>query len=371
MIYQKVYIIIRLDLDDVFIEVDDLLKKYQVQKKCLNMKFTDDLLILLTLQIQNMEEIAQHFGMSEDDIHQIKGEISEDDGRVVSMMSKWRERKGEKATCLSLVTVLCGSGHWDIIDSIISSIRNKYIPSLVAVTVPFDPVTYPRWSRLSVSDKEIVRNRLRKENIQVREHFAQMFKTIQSSFRGVDHVEVLNYLALKPDTEHIDWANKVEEINNIFGVFNVMLRKGCNWLNYHLLEVLVQEFGSKECKVKMTDYIQKVLWPYLQRSLYEIPAESVGCQSIPGNVYNFVLPVKESESYITGQQLKQIQLLVAKKLQVSSVECVHIELTTGSIIVHFLVDKQVIDIKNVRLAGFVKETEPNTYYIDPEWIKNM
>ena len=349
----------------------DLLKKHSVPEKCLNMKFTDDLLILITLQIQNMEEIAPHFGMFEDDIRQIKGETSEDDGRVVSMMSKWREREGEGATCRSLVTVLCGSGHWDIIQLIISSIQNKYIPSSVAaVTVPFDPITYPTWSRLSVSDKEVVRNRLRNENIQVRKHFAQMFKSIQNSFDGVDHVKVLNYLAVEPDTEHIDWANKAKEINNIFGVFNVMLQEGCNWLNYHLLDVLVQEFGSEKCKVKMTNYIQKILWPYLLRSLYEIPLESVGHHSILGDVYHFVLPVKKSESYITGQQLKQIQLLVAKKLQVS-VECVHIEFTTGSIIVHFLVDKQVIDIKDIRLAGFVKETEPNTYNIDAEWIKNM
>ena len=59
-----------------------------------------------------------------------------------------------------------------------------------------------------------------------------MLNSIQSSFRGVDHVEVLNYLILKPDTEHIDWANK-----------------GCDWLNYHLLDILVWLFGSKEYKV--------------------------------------------------------------------------------------------------------------------------
>ena len=52
-----------------------------------------------------------------------------------------------------------------------------------------------------------------------------------------------------------------------------------------------------------------------------------------------------------------------------SVECVHIEFTTGSIIVHFLVDKQVIDIKRHHWHGSVKETEPNTYNIDAEWIK--
>ena len=307
----------------------ELLNKYSVPKVCLNMKFTDDLLILLILQIQNMEEIAPHFGMSKDDIQQIIEETSEDDGRVVLMLSKWRERNKEEATCLSLITILSRIGHWDIIESIISNIRNKYIPSSVAVTVPFDPVIYPSWSRLSESDKEVVRNRLRKENIQVRVHFAQMFKSIQSSFRGVDHVEVLNYLAVQSDTEHIDWVNKAKEINNIFGVFNVMLQEGCSWLNYHLLDVLVQRFGSMEYKVKMADYIQKVLWPYLQQSLYEIPPESVGRQSIPDNVYHFVLAAKKSESYsyITGQQLKQIQLLVAKKLQVS-VECVHIEFTT-------------------------------------------
>ena len=123
--------------------------------------------------------------------------------------------------------------HVDIIQSIISNILNIFHPS-VAVTVPFNPVTYPSWSRLSESDKKVtvVRNCLKRENRQVRDHFAQMLNSIQSSFRGVDHVEVLNYLILKRDTEHIDLANK-----------------GCDWLNYHLLDILVREFGSKECKV--------------------------------------------------------------------------------------------------------------------------
>ena len=35
--------------------------------------------------------------------------------------------------------------------------------------------------------------------------------------------------------------------------------------------------------MKMADYIQKVLCPYLQRSLYEIPPESVGHHSILGD----------------------------------------------------------------------------------------
>ena len=192
----------------------DLLKKHSVPEKCLNMKFTDDLLILLTLQIQNMEGIAPHLVCLK---------------MIFSKINRWRDIRGwwvegKKAGRRSYMSILS--------NRLLAIYYNIFHPS-VAVTVPFNPVTYPSWSRLSESDKKVtvVRNCLKRENRQVRDHFAQMLNSIQSSFRGVDHVEVLNYLILKRDTEHIDLANK-----------------GCDWLNYHLLDILVREFGSMELR---------------------------------------------------------------------------------------------------------------------------
>ena len=341
------------------------------------MKFTNDLLILLTLQIQNMEKIAPHFGMSEDDIQQIKTEKSTNNGRVVSMLSKWRERNGESATCLLLVTILSGSGHQDIVHSIISSICNKYIPSPAAVTVPFDPLTYPLWNSRSGSEKEIIRNNLREKAKNIHDLFVETFADIHDSFvkRQVDHIKVIAYLKQKyaypskanslfPEIEHVQ-----EKYNNINVLFMYFSDK-CDWIDYHLLDVVTTRYGSEEDKIAMTSYINNELWPYLQRSLYEIPPESVGCHSLPTETYHFALPVKKDDKGINGQQLEQIKLLVAKKLQVP-LEQIHIEFTLGSIVVHFVVDKQLFDIKDIRLFSFIKSDKPNTYFLDIDWIKDM
>ena len=344
------------------------------------MKFTNDLLILLTLQIQNMEKIAPHFGMSEHDIQQIKTEKS-NNGRVVSMLSKWRERNREGATCLSLIKIFNRRGDLTIIDSIISSIRNKCIPSPAAVTVPFDPLTYPDWNSRSDSEKEIIRNNLREETERVQNVFAKTFANIHDSFvkRQVDHLQVIAYLKLKcpskanslfPEIEHVQ--EKYHNINVLFMYFS----DKCDWIDYHLLDAVTETYGSKEDKIAMTSYIHNELWPYLQRSLYEVPPESVGCHSLPTEAYHFALPalVKEGdegdEVRINGQQLGQIKLLVAKLLRVP-LEQTHIEFTRGSLIVHFVVDKQLFDIKDIKLFGFIRSDKPNTYYLDIDWIKDM
>ena len=358
--------------DDLPANVISWLENYSVERERLNMKFTDDLLILLTLQIENMEEIAPHFSMSADDLQQIQREKRTSTGRVVSMLSKWRKRNRERATCLSLIKIFINSGHFEIIKSIISNIR-KYIPSSSESVVPFNPVSYPTWNNLSDIDKEIIRNQFRDERDRVRDCFAEMLADIQKSLihdARVNHAEVTNYLVAK--TENLDYLNDLKEVKDIIGVFTVLLSKGCSWLNYHHFDIFIKKYGKDDDKAKMTRYVQRELWPYLQQSLYTIPPESVECQSTPTEVYRFMLPIKESESYITGQQLKQMQSLLADKLDVP-VGCVQIQFEIGSIIVHFLVDKQLLNVKDIKLSSFAKRDDSDewTYNLNTSWIKNM
>ena len=364
--------------------LDDLLKKHSVQEECLNMKFTDDLLILLTLQIKNMEEIAPHFDMSEDEIWQIKrDENGNENGRVASMLSIWRERNRDRATCLSLVNIFSKIGHKDIIDSIISNIHQKYISDSATdtytCTLPFNPITYPNWKYLSESDKEHIRNKLINEANKVKKCFATTFSGIHKSFveRKVDHNQVIAHVellqpfeceyqtyfeSLPPDDE-----KEKDKTRQISVVFRFFTRK-CNWIDYHLLDAVTEIYGSDEDKSAMSTYINKMLWPFLQRSLYEIPPESVGSHSVSPRMYHFILPITE-DHIINGQQLQQIKLLLSEKLQVQ-LQHIHVKFETGSIIVHFLVDKQLFDTNDIRLSGFVKSDKPDTYLLDADWIRN-
>ena len=340
------------------------------------MKFTDDLLILLTLQIKNMEEIAPHFDMSEDEIWQIKRDKNgNENGRVVSMLSKWKERNRDRATCLSLVNIFSECGHLEIIESIISNIRKKYSATdTYTCTLPFDPVTYPNWKYLSESDKEHIRNELRDEAIKVKDAFATTFSDIHESFveRKVDHHQVIAHVKLHESSYKAKCLfpelNNKTEYNEITVVMRFFADK-CDWIDYHLLDVVTKKYGSDKDKNALSTYINDDLWPYLQRSLYEIPPEFVGSHSVSTRMYHFTLPITEDD-IITGQQLPQIKLLLSKKLQVQ-LQHIHIKFETGSIIVHFLVDKQLFDTNDIRLSGFVKSDKPDTYLLGADWIKDM
>ena len=347
------------------------------------MKFTDDLLILLTLKIEKMEEIAPYF-VSEDEIWQIKrDENGDENGKVVSMLSIWRERNRDRATCLSLVNIFSKIGHKDIIDSIISNIHQKYISDSAAdtytCTFPFNPVTYPNWDSFSDNHKENIRNKLRNEANKVKKCFATTFSGIHKSFveRKVDHNQVIAHVellqpfeceyqtyfeSLPPDDEKE--KDKTPQISVVFRFFT----HKCNWIDYHLLDAVTEIYGSDEDKSAMITYINKKLWVFLQRSLYEIPPDVVGSHSVSARMYHFILPI--AKDIINGQQLQHIKLLLSEKLQVQ-LQHIHVEFKTGSIIVHFLVDKQLFDTNDIRLSGFIKSDKPDTYLLDADWIKNM
>ena len=196
------------------------------------------------------------------------------------------------------------------------------------------------------SQKEAICNRLRDENHHVGDNFAEILADIQDSFddREVSHTKVVNYLAVK--TRKSDWINKLKKMSSIEDLFTVLIEEGCNWLNYHYLDIVTSRFGSDIDKAKMTDYVKK-LWLYLQRSLYEIPPEFVKCHQKKAKVfYHFVIPVDygNNEEKVTGEDVKLIQKMLADALDLQF-EDIHIEVQRGSIILHFLIDEQLLDLE--------------------------
>ena len=345
------------------IDVTSLLEEYPVQRESLDMKFTDDLLILLTLRLKNMrmENVAPYFGMSTDDIRKIQLDEETKNGRIVSMLSQWREKAGKVATNYSVIEILCQNGHPNIASEIINNLKEKRLVDIV----PFKP-----WEETNDQRKEIVQNCLTERNNKVRKKYAITFTDIQESFcqRNVDHKIVIDYFKLYPGTETLLFEDEISNINSIKDVFSV-IRKQSDWLNYHSLDIITSKFGSEDDKKRMTHYIQKVLWPYLQLSLYKIPPESVECYQEYPDSYHFILPVNKDNDK-TGISSKMIQSLLAKKFRVSE-KAILIKFKPGSIIVHFIIDKRLFATNDQRLYGFVNTKEPDVYYLNNDLIKDM
>ena len=335
--------------------------------------------------MKQMKYLAPYFGMSDADIQQIQREGSTEKGCVISMLSRWKRKNGKNATYLALVSNFYKSGHHKVAESIIINLHKKYskpmvssvaVPTQVVEFTPEKSKQYLTWHELPEAKQEQVRNDLMEENDRVSDKFYDTLAAIRQSF--IDHK--VNYLRLDlflrkrrclPMAKAVDKRHivslleehKKEKIDAVFYVIGIV----CSWFNYHLLDAVVSEFGSKEDKKCMSDYVSNILWPYLQRSLYEIPPESIECQEIPSESYHFIYPINaddetNSEKDVTGQQLKYFQYLIAEKLEIPMEE-VHIQFKPGSIIVHFIVDKQLFAPDDVRLFRFVKGESLNTFQL--------
>jgi hypothetical protein len=69
--------------------------------------------------------------------------------------------------------------------------------------------------------------------------------------------------------------------------------------------------------------------------------------------------------------MKQIQLMLAEKLNIP-VAVIKIKAKSGSIIIHFIVNKQYFSDHDDKLTEFIKDTgSDNIYYIDMKWLENI
>ena len=371
--------------------ISDILHKYLVHKDYLYKKCTDYCLVIFSGDMKEMKylDLALYFGMSDADTQQIQKQGNTEKGRVISMLSRWKRRNGNNATYLALVSNFYQSGHCKVAESIIINLHKKYSKPMVssvavqstqvAEFTPEKSKQYLTWHELPETKQEQIRNDLMEENDRVSDEFYDTLATVKQSFkdRKVDYLQIDLFLrkgrcfpmAKKMDRRHIDSLLDKYNQGEINGVFYVIGRV-CSWFNYHLLDAVVSKFGSDDEKECMSDYVNKILWPYLQRSLYEIPPESIECQEIPSESYHFVYPINaddatnetNSKKDVTGQQIKYFQYLISRKLEIPMEE-IHIQFKPGSIIVHFIVDKQLFAPDDVRLFRFVKGESLDTFQL--------
>jgi hypothetical protein len=345
--------------------VTDFCNTYGIDMDCLQMTFTDDLLVLLALEGQKVEDVAGYFDM-EDYINQID-ESQSANGKIMSILSKWKETKGDNVSYLAVIETLLQHRCLNIAKLIARSIKKKYC-NTYGCSVLFKPEkSFSNWNDFDDDHKVRIRNSLREENDKIMDLFGETFLDILHSIKEQETDIRLLQLCLEVKLKNISSSslNGLKQTKDVIDIFKFIRSIGCNWFNYHLLDVLTYHYGGDEDKQMMSDYVKR-LWAYLQRSLYRIPPESFGPSQIT-DAYHFILPIADGND-MSGQQLKHIQLMLAEKLEIPP--HMQIEIRPGSIMIHFIVSEELFNNSNHnRLDGFTKDADNDRmYYINVEWL---
>lgn len=144
------------------------------------------------------------------------------------------------------------------------------------------------------------------------------FKNVVNFIKACRCIDTTIGHTIAPQLKH-----KLENAKDIADVFSVMADM-CSWFNHHPLGSLVERYGQEEDRKHYKIFKEEKLMRYLQRSVTEIPKDSLGPEIIEGSGYfRLKLDHPISHENIAGHQIIFLKGKVAKSLDVP-IECLHL-----------------------------------------------
>ena len=305
---------------------------YDLQYEELDKECDDYLLIEVSQHLQFIDHIkvGHYLNLSSKTLESIIQDKQYDVESKIAMLWEWKAKNGSAATSVELLNAFLKMEETVIAESILRYLSKKTATESQTRELHFAPEKaknrYPNWNDLSQSEKEAIRNKLMKENRDVRKAYATFVaKLIQSFTKREVHPSLIQSVVQSYDTlegsQHqpvvFDFGKDVRvHVADVFAV----LSRHCSWFNYEAFQVLVDILGNETEKKYLKTYEKDHLIPYLKRSIFEIPC-SPQCQSQRSNLL-FKVP---TDLCITGNEVKAVQHNFAKLLGLENAAILHFE----------------------------------------------
>ena len=324
------------------LDLASLLSSHELEASLLDNICDDDLFLVVIDEMESYEELAPYLGVSTEEVLKLKSDHPYT--HIVAkriLLELWRDRNGAEATIRALVCAFLEFQKGKTAETIVA-----YVKHISTTCQPSSPDRvhpekavhrYPNWTDMSKEERKEMREKLVVENCQVRRKFATCFRRISRSFerRGAivtDLKMTLNLTFLKKLPELASAASVAE----IF----VILSEHLSFFNYELLDVIVEDLGSEEEQQLLSEYKNDVLKPYLQKSIFEVPSDSIGTSASKSSTYCPCLKLLERID------LSVNEVLIIKRNLATLLELPSIELACfddGSIYLVFSIPKEVYD----------------------------
>ena len=221
--------------------------------------------------------MAQHLELTEAKITAIERDQSNEENRRIKVLEEWRSKKGSNATYLALVECFITMQNRQLAEEVIIFHKaHKYMPSASLADVKVCPEkAYPNWKTLSNEEREKILKELKVAYKNVCDAYSDMMVDVKVLFKkcNVDPEDVKLKLKtyIKGRLTIDDDSQTLSEVpNNIYDIF-IYIAEHTSWINYDLLEIVIEKFGNDEAKELLKDYKIKYLIPYIKRPLFEIP----------------------------------------------------------------------------------------------------
>ena len=312
---------------------------HQLEASLLDNICDDDLFLVVIDEIESYEELAPYLGISSEEVLKLKS----DHPYTVKpkILEIWREKNGAKATIHALVCAFLELKKWKTADNIVG-----YIKHISTSCQPSNPDSvhpekavhhYPNWEDMSKEEKKAIKEKLADENLEVRRKFATCFRRISRSFERRE--AIMNDLKMTLNLTHLQKLPELASAASVGEIF-VILSEHLSFFNYGLLDVIVEDLGTEEEKQLLSEYKNNVLKPYLQRSIFEVPSDSISTSASKSSTYRPCLKLFERVD-LSAYEILIIKRNLAKLLHLPSLELACFD--DGSIHLVFSIPKEVYD----------------------------
>ena len=277
-------------------------------------------------------EVSQHMNddyitagrclnLSTERVHSISQSDKSDVEKKNELLWAWKRKNGSAATYKELVKSFLKMEDRFVAESILKYLSKRITSLPQTVTFHLAPekakVSYPNWEDLAV------RNKLMDDNRDVRKAYTAFVAYLIKSFRerkinprDIQSI-VRSYCTSEKDQREpsVFDFRRDDDISDVFSE----LTKHCTWFNYDSFQVIVENLGDESEKMRLKEYEDKHLIPYLKRSIFEIPCAPPHTQS---QRTELLLKVS-GDLVITGGEVKAIQRNLARLLGFQSSAILH------------------------------------------------
>ena len=334
--------------------LDSLLIQFSLSRIRLEKPCDDNLFLALMLKIPRFKNVAPFFGFTQPEIEAIHQEYNNERSQRLHMLWQWKRKNGSNATYLALVTVFLKMEDASLAEFVVQHTKKIYLTeSNNSQLNPEKAAMYPNWDTMTDGEREQVKYNLISQNHQVRQNYSSLIVSVLNSFekRKVTVEEMKTKLLAygvpeaASDKSPATLFPHFENDAALEDVFLTLCTRYSSWFNIQLLKVIVGgELGCEEDQQMLAEY-EKDLYPYLERSIFEIPSKSFATQhESAGLVY---LYFGLSEDHIpTGEDVFLFQCTISLYLEITEGLLQFIGFKDGNNVLIFGIPEAILQIQN-------------------------
>ena len=331
--------------------LDSLLIQFSLSRIRLEKPCDDNLFLALMLKIPRFKNVAPFFGFTQPEIEAIHQEYNNERSQRLHMLWQWKRKNGRNATYQALVTVFLKMEDASLAEFVVQHTKNT--ESNDSQLNPEKTAMYPNWNAMTDGEREQVKYNLISPNLQVTQNYSSLVVSVLDSFekRKVTVEEMKTKLLAYGVPEAVSDKSPATLFPHIENdatpedVFLTLCTRYSSWFNIQLLKVIVDgELGCEDDRQMLAEY-EKELYPYLERSIFEIPSKSFATQhESAGLVYlYFGLP----EDHIpTGEDVFLFQCTISLYLEITEGLLQFIGFKDGNNVLIFGIPEAILQIQN-------------------------